>query len=102
MRLKDKTAVVFGAGQSPGETPAIGNGRATSILFAREGARVLCVDRDPASAGETAAMIEDEGGDAAVAEADVTSEDAVKAAVEAAVERWGRIDILHNNVGISV
>ena len=102
MRLKDKIAVVFGAGQGPGVTPAIGNGRATSILFAREGAKVICVDRDPDSAGETAAMILEEGGEAAVAEADVTSEDAVKSAVEASVERWGRIDILHNNVGISV
>ncbi|MCH7864607.1 MAG: SDR family NAD(P)-dependent oxidoreductase, partial [Proteobacteria bacterium] len=102
MRLKDKIAVVFGAGQSPGATPAIGNGRATSILFAREGAKVLCVDRDPDSAEATAAMIRDEGGEAAVAEADVTSEDAVRRAVEACMERWGRIDILHNNVGISV
>ncbi len=102
MRLKDKIAVVFGAGQSPGETPAIGNGRATSLLFAREGASVLCVDRDPDSAEATAAMIREEGGEAAVAEADVTSEDAVRQAVEASVERWGRIDILHNNVGISV
>jgi len=102
MRLKDKTALVFGAGQGPGATPAIGNGRATSILYAREGARVLCVDRDPGSAGETAALIRDAGGEAAVAEADVTSEDAVEAAVADCVERWGRIDILHNNVGISV
>ncbi len=102
MRLNDKIALVIGAGQSPGETPAVGNGRATSILFAREGARVLCVDRDPDSVEETATMIRKEGGEAAVAEADVTSEKAVKAAVDACVERWGRIDILHNNVGISV
>ena len=63
MRLKDKVAVVVGAGQNPGET--IGNGRATALLFAREGARVLAVDRDLESAGETAAMIVDtttEGG----------------------------------------
>jgi NAD(P)-dependent dehydrogenase (short-subunit alcohol dehydrogenase family) len=54
-RLQDKVAVVVGAGQTPGDT--IGNGRATAILFAREGARVLCVDRDLASAQGTVAMI---------------------------------------------
>jgi len=102
MRLKDKTALVVGAGQAPGPTPAIGNGRATSILFARQGARVLAVDRNLESAEETAQMIRDEGGEAAAAAADVTDEAAVKAAVDACVERWGRVDILHNNVGISV
>ena len=61
-RLKGKGAVVVGAGQTPGET--IGNGRATAILFAREGARVLCVDRRLDSAEETAAMIRAEGGEA--------------------------------------
>jgi len=102
MRLKDKTALIFGAGQAPGETPAIGNGRAVSELFARHGARVLCVDRHLDSAEETARRIRDEGGEAQAVAADVTSEDQVKAAVDACVERWGRIDILHNNVGISV
>jgi NAD(P)-dependent dehydrogenase (short-subunit alcohol dehydrogenase family) len=102
MRLKDKVALIFGAGQAPGETPAIGNGRAVSMLFAREGARVLCVDRHLDSAEETAALVRDEGGEAQAIAADVTSEDQVKAAVDACVEHWGRIDILHNNVGISV
>ncbi len=104
MRLKDKVAVVVGAGQSPGET--IGNGRATALLFAREGATVLAVDRDLESAAETAAMIAattTEGGGACVAfEADVTREETLAAAMADAEARWGRIDILHNNVGVSI
>ena len=102
MRLKDKIALVFGAGQSPGQTPAIGNGRATSILYAREGAKVMAVDRNLDSARETVRMIEDEGGEATAIEADVTIEASVEAAVRSCVGKWGRIDILHNNVGISV
>jgi len=102
MRLKDKIAIIFGAGQAPGETPATGNGRATALLYAREGAKVMAVDRHLDSAEETAAMIRDEGGDAKAVQADVTIEDEVKAAVDACVAEWGRIDILHNNVGISV
>ena len=98
MRLEGKTAIVVGAGQTPGET--IGNGRATAILYAREGARVLLVDRDLASALETLAMIEQEAGQAIVFEADVTSEDACRAMVEACLAAYGRIDVLHNNVGI--
>ena len=100
MRLEGKTAVIMGAGQSPGQ--GMGNGRATALLFAREGARVLCVDRDSTSAEETAGLIAGEGGEAATFEADVTREAEVAAAVEACTERWGRLDILHNNVGISV
>ena len=72
MRLAGKVAIVVGAGQTPGET--IGNGRATALLFAREGARVLAVDRDLDSAEETVAMIDAEGGEARAFEADVTSE----------------------------
>ena len=100
MRLEGKTAIIMGAGQSPGQ--GTGNGRATALLFAREGARVLCVDRDPASAAETAGMIEAESGEAADFEADVTREAQVAAAVAECTARWGRLDILHNNVGISV
>lgn len=100
MRLKDKVAVVVGAGQTPGAT--IGNGRATALLFAREGARVWAVDRDLASAQDTVALIEKEGGTAAAAAADVTDEAAVKKMVAGCVAKWGRIDILHNNVGLSL
>jgi NAD(P)-dependent dehydrogenase (short-subunit alcohol dehydrogenase family) len=71
-RLAGKTAVVVGAGQTPGET--IGNGRATAILFAREGAVVMCVDRRLDSAEETVRMITDEGGQASGYEADITHE----------------------------
>ena len=100
MRLERKTAIIMGAGQSPGQ--GVGNGRATALLFAREGARVLCVDRDLASAAETAELIVSEGGEAATFEADVTREAEVAAAVNECSGRWGRLDILHNNVGISV
>lgn len=100
MRLKDKTAIIVGAGQSPGE--GMGNGRATAILFAREGAKVLAVDRDLASAKETVAMVEKENGAAVAFHADVTKEVTLKAAVDEAMKLWGRIDILHNNVGVSI
>ena len=100
MRLKDRIAIVVGAGQSPGE--GIGNGRATAITFAREGARVLCVDRNLSSAQETVDMISASGGTAAAFEADVTSENDIRAMVADAQTRWGRIDILHNNVGVSL
>ncbi len=101
-RLQDKVAIVVGAGQSPGPTPAIGNGRATAMLFAREGAKVLAVDRSLEAAEATVALIEDEGGTAAAHAADVTVEADMEAMVSACVARWGRIDVLHNNVGISV
>lgn len=102
MRLKDKTAIVVGGGQSIGSSEAVGNGRAVATLFAREGAKVLVVDRDLASAEETAALISGDGGEAAAVAADVVEESQVKAAIDACMARWGRIDILHNNVGISV
>ncbi len=95
MRLKDKIAIIVGAGQSPGSTPAIGNGRATAILFAREGAKVLAADRYLESAEDTVAMIKTEKGEAAAFEADVAQEDSMKKMVDACVGKWGRIDILH-------
>ena len=97
-RLAGKVAVVTGAGQTPGDT--IGNGRATAVLFAREGARVWLVDRDLAAAQETEAQIRSEGGEAAAFEADVTSPAACRAFTQACLDRYGRIDVLHNNVGI--
>jgi len=99
-RVLGKVAVVIGGGQTPGET--IGNGRATAILLAREGAKVAVVDRSLPSAEETVAMIRDEGGEAVALAADITLEDQVRRAIEATASRFGRIDILHNNVGASL
>jgi NAD(P)-dependent dehydrogenase (short-subunit alcohol dehydrogenase family) len=100
MRLKDKVAIVVGSGQSPGE--GMGNGRATALTFAREGAKVLCVDRDLTSAQETVDMIAAKGGTAAAFRADVTRDAEIRAMVADAMKRWGRIDVLHNNVGVSL
>jgi len=100
MRLKNKVAMVVGAGQTPG--PTMGNGRATAVLFAREGAKVLAVDRDLESANETVEIIGNEGGCAFAFEADVTDEATLERAVADCMNRWSRLDVLHNNVGISV
>ena len=100
MRLDGKIAIVVGAGQSPGE--GMGNGRATVLRFTREGAKVLAVDRNIASAQDTAAMVGAEGGRCEAFEADVTDEQTLAEAVAFAHKRWGRIDILHNNVGVSI
>jgi NAD(P)-dependent dehydrogenase (short-subunit alcohol dehydrogenase family) len=97
-RLQGKIAIIVGAGQSAGET--IGNGRAMAALFARHGAQVLCVDRDLESATETVAMITEEGGSAAPFQADVSRDADCAAIVAEAKSRWGRIDVLVNNVGI--
>lgn len=99
-RVKDKVAVVFGGGQTPGET--IGNGRATCLLLADEGATVIVVDRDLASAEDTAVMARERGGNAEALAADITSEDQVKRVIDSVVAKHGRIDILHNNVGASL
>lgn len=98
MRLENKVAVVIGAGQTPGET--VGNGRAAAILFAREGAKVLLVDRDLASAQETEALIRDKGGEATAFEADITREADCAALADVAIGRYGGLHVLHNNVGI--
>ncbi len=100
MRLKDKTAIVVGAGQSPGS--GMGNGRATALRFAQEGARIMSVDRELALAEETAALVRKEGGDCFAFEADVTKEAAMAAMIAEAKKRWGRIDVLHYNVGVSL
>jgi NAD(P)-dependent dehydrogenase (short-subunit alcohol dehydrogenase family) len=98
-RLAGKIAIVTGAGsRAPG---GIGNGRATAVLFAREGACVTLVDAVPAWVEETRQLIEAEGGESLVVEADVTDGEACRRAVQRTVERWGGLDILVNNVGIS-
>ncbi len=102
MRLKDKIAIVVGAGQGPGT--GMGNGRATVIRFAQEGATVLAVDRDLASAEETCAMAakETNAGECAAFEADVTREASMKAMIDHCKAKWGRVDVLHYNVGVSI
>lgn len=97
LRLERKVAIVTGAGS---RAAGIGNGRAAAILFAREGAKVLIVDKKTAAADETLAAIREEGGEAEVFTGDVSSTADCRAMVERAVSRWGRLDILHNNVGI--
>lgn len=97
-RLAGKVAIVVGAGQTPGET--IGNGRAIALTFAREGAEILCVDRDYDRAVDTAEMITAQGGVAHAMEADICHEQAAEAITSRAVSKWGRIDILINNVGV--
>jgi NAD(P)-dependent dehydrogenase (short-subunit alcohol dehydrogenase family) len=96
-RLAGKVAIVTGAGS---RGPGLGNGKATAILFAREGARVLCVDVARERAEETVGLIRAEGGVAEPLVADVTRGDECRAMVAAAVGRWGGLDVLHNNVGI--
>jgi len=97
-RLEGKVAIVVGAGQTPGDT--IGNGRATAILFAREGARVVAVDRRLDSAQDTVDMIEAEGHSAVALETDATSGAMCDELVAEVLASHGRIDVLHNNVGI--
>jgi NAD(P)-dependent dehydrogenase (short-subunit alcohol dehydrogenase family) len=99
MRLADKIAVIVGGGQQSGET--IGNGRATALRFAQEGATVLLADMDEASAEATGAMIKEAGGTYSTIAADVTKETEAKKIIDACVKRYGRIDVLHNNVGRS-
>jgi len=100
MRLPNKTAIVVGAGQGPGT--GMGNGRATALRFAQEGAAVMAVDRELALAEETAELVRKAGGDCFAYEADVVREAAMTAMIAEAKSRWGRIDILHYNVGISL
>ena len=99
-RVSGKVALVVGGGQSPGE--GLGNGRATSILLAREGARVVVADRSFDSAQETARIILDEGGTASACEVDAIAEGSVQAMIAIALEQYGQLDILHNNVGASI
>lgn len=95
-RVSGKSVVVFGAGAVG---PGWGNGKAAAVLYAREGAQVLCVDRNLAAAEETAAIIDSEGGHAIPFVADVTDEAAAAASIAAAIERFSTVDIVHYNVG---
>ncbi len=97
-RLKGKTALVGGAGSIG---PGWGNGKATAVTFARQGARVFCVDRNAVAAEETAKIIADEGGNAAAFTADASRAADIEAMVAACLKAYGRIDVLDNNVGIA-
>jgi len=98
-RLKNKVAIVTGAGSIG---PGWGNGKATAVLFAREGAKVFAVDLNLAAAEETKAIIEKEGGICSVMKADVSKSEEVKSMVDQSIKTYDRIDILHNNVGMVV
>lgn len=98
-RLDKKVCTVVGAGQTPGET--IGNGRATAIVFAREGARLLLVDIDEPSLVETANMISEEGGECKTLIADVTIESDCLKMIDTCISAYGQVDVLHYNVGRS-
>src|SRR5882757_10359198 len=97
-RLKGKTAIVVGAGSIG---PGWGNGKATAVTFAREGAQVFCVDRNQAAAQETVDIITSEGGAATAFTADAASASDVEAMVADCLKAYGRIDVLDNNVGIA-
>ena len=98
LRLEGKVALVVGAGSSG---PGVGNGRAVSSLFAREGARVVCADINLPSAEETVRMIREAGGEAAAVQGDATRSEDAKRMVDFTVDRYGKLDILVNVVGIA-
>ncbi len=96
-RLADKVAIVVGAGSAG---PGWGNGKAAAVLFAREGAKVFAVDVNPAAVEETVSIITGEGHEATAHTADVSKADAVAELVTRCLSRYGRVDVLDNNVGI--
>ncbi len=98
-RVKGKVAIVTGAG-SVGE--GVGNGKAAAILYAREGARVMLVDYNLVAAEETKRIIDEEGGESITGQADVSKADDCRRIVDECIAAYGRIDILHNNVGIEI
>lgn len=98
-RMKNKVVLVFGAG-SVG--PGFGNGKAAAVAYAREGGSVVCVDVNADAAKNTLDVIEAEGGTGLALSADVTQSADIAAVVETTMERFGRIDVLHNNVGINL
>ena len=99
-RLEGYAVIVTGAGQTPGQTT--GNGRATALVFAREGARLVLVDRDPDSMRATAKLVDEEGGTAIAVQGDVSVATDWETAVATCVERFGRLDVVHHNVGVAI
>jgi len=97
-RMRDKVALVLGAGSAG---PGWGNGKAAAVLYAREGARLVAVDLREPAAQETADIVAAEGGEAVAFGGDVTDERRIQEIVAATLDRFGRIDVLHNNVGIT-
>ena len=98
-RVKGKVAIVTGAGSIG---PGIGNGKAAAILYAREGARVMLVDYNLEAAKETKGLIKEEGGECIAFKADVSKSNDCKSIIEKCIQTYGRVDILHNNVGIDI
>jgi len=98
MRLENKVALVAGAGSI---RPGMGNGKATAILFAREGARVVAADINLEAAEETVNIIKGEGGEAIAVQTDVTKEPDVKRLLETTISKYGKLDTVFNNVGIA-
>jgi len=98
-RLEGKVALVIGAGSIG---PGWSNGKATAVAYGREGATVVCVDRNADAAAETAALVCDEGARALALEADACQEDDVRRLVSVTLDHYGAIDVLHNNVGLAL
>lgn len=96
-RLEDKAIIVVGAGT---QGKGLGNGKAAAVQFAREGANVLCVDKNKAAAEETAGFIKEEGGTAESCAADIVNTSECKYVVDTCLDRFKKVDVLHNNVGI--
>ena len=97
--MEGKVVLVFGAGSA---REGWSNGAAAAVLYAREGARVVVADISPEAAAQTRSLIEAEGGEAIASTADVTRSGAVAATVAQAMAAFGRIDVLHNNVGVTI
>jgi NAD(P)-dependent dehydrogenase (short-subunit alcohol dehydrogenase family) len=96
--LEDRVVMVMGAGSSG---PGWGNGKASAVAYAREGAKVVAIDQNLERARETQSIIEEEGGQCLSLVGDVSLEDNVRDIANQAIDMWGRIDVLHNNVGIA-
>jgi NAD(P)-dependent dehydrogenase (short-subunit alcohol dehydrogenase family) len=100
-RLDGKVAIVTGAGSRPADGPIVGNGKATAILLAREGARVALLDERPEWAEQTRQIVEREGGQAILVEADVADDRSCRAAVAQVLAAFGALHVLINNVGVT-